>query len=114
MDSFGSILDASAPIKRARLQNGDALTLHVSRATLQACREAFATILGDGSVVTWGTPECGCNSRAVQDQLKNVQQIQASGTAFAAIDGDGQQCLAGSAQEHAADPSLSSGFCCNS
>ena len=40
---------------------------------------AFAAILGDGSVVTWGDAECGGDSRAVQGQLKNVQQIQASG-----------------------------------
>ena len=40
---------------------------------------AFAAILGDGSVVTWGWwPICGGDSSAVQEQLKNVQQIQAS------------------------------------
>ena len=32
---------------------------------------------------------CGGDSGAVQDQLKNVQQIQASDSAFAAILGDG-------------------------
>ena len=53
---------------------------------IQACRSAFAAILGDGSVVIWGG---GCDTRAVQDQLKNVQQIQASHYAFAAILGDG-------------------------
>ena len=50
---------------------------------------AFAAILADGSVVTWGAPEHGGDSRAVQDQLKNVQQIQASDSAFAAILDDG-------------------------
>ena len=38
-------------------------------------------------VVTWGV--AGGDSSAVQDQLRNVQQIQASNGAFAAILGDG-------------------------
>ena len=56
---------------------------------IQASRGAFAAILGDGSVVYWGSGEDGGDSSAVQDQLKNVQQIQASRRAFAAIRGDG-------------------------
>ena len=36
---------------------------------------AFAAILANGSVVTWGGPEGGGDSRAVQDRLRNVQQI---------------------------------------
>ena len=39
---------------------------------------AFAAILADGSVVTWGDSDSGGDSSAVQKQLKNVQQIQAS------------------------------------
>ena len=35
--------------------------------------------------MTWG----GGNSSAVRDQLKNVQQVQATKSAFAAILGDG-------------------------
>ena len=42
---------------------------------------AFAVILADGSVVTWGARA----SRAVQDQLKGAQQIQAVERAFAII-----------------------------
>ena len=57
---------------------------------IQASDDAFAAILGDGSVVTWGHVGLGGESSAVQDQLKNVQQIQETGTgAFAAILGDG-------------------------
>ena len=56
---------------------------------IQACDSAFAAILGDGSVVTWGNAGSGGDSRAVQSQLKNVQQIQASDSAFAAILGNG-------------------------
>ena len=33
-------------------------------------------ITGDGSVVTWGDPGDGGDSSAVQEQLKDVQQIQ--------------------------------------
>ena len=56
---------------------------------IQASSHAFAAVLGDGSVVTWGKSDSGGDSSAVQDQLKNVQQIQASKFAFAAILGDG-------------------------
>ena len=56
---------------------------------IQCCVAAFAAILVDGSVVTWGRAICGGDSRAVQGQLKKVQQIQASESAFAAILVDG-------------------------
>ena len=55
---------------------------------IHADEGAFAAILGDGSVVTWGNACNGDDSSAVQDQLKNVQQIQGSWGAFAAILGD--------------------------
>ena len=56
---------------------------------IEAGAAAFAAILGDESVVSWGVADFGGDSSAVQDQLKNVQQIQANGDAFAAILGDG-------------------------
>ena len=43
----------------------------------------------DGSVVTWGDRDRGGVSRTVLGQLNNVQQIQASSSAFAAVLGDG-------------------------
>ena len=52
---------------------------------IQASGWAFAAILADGSVVTWGDAERGGESSAVQDQLITVQKIQASCCAFAAI-----------------------------
>ena len=52
---------------------------------IQASYGAFAAILANGSVVTWGHEDSGGDSGAVQDQLKGVQQIQASYGAFAAI-----------------------------
>ena len=49
---------------------------------------AFAAILEDGSVVTWGSPGEGGDSSAVCGQLRNVQQVQGT-SAFAAILADG-------------------------
>ena len=51
-----------------------------SRSNVQASVGAFAAILGDGHVVT----RYGGDSSAVQEQLKNVQQIEASVGAVAA------------------------------
>ena len=49
--------------------------------------------------MTWGNAFChGGDSSAVQDQLKNVQQIQASDSAFAAILGDGSVVTWGDAR----------------
>lgn len=50
---------------------------------------AFAAILADRSVVTWGHPACGGDSSAVQHQLSDVLTIQAAGFAFAAVLADG-------------------------
>ena len=88
LDSSGVVLDGCEEIA-SRIQNGDLLTLHVNRVQVQSSGTAFAAILGDGSVVTWGPAHCGGWSSAVQGQLKNVQQIQASHRAFAAILDDG-------------------------
>ena len=50
---------------------------------------AFAAILGDGSVVTWGSPGCGSDSSSVQHQLKGVKHIAATAQSFAALLQDG-------------------------
>ena len=52
---------------------------------IQATREAFAAILEDESVVTWGDARFGGDSSAVRDQLKGMQQIQSARGAFAAV-----------------------------
>ena len=98
VDSFGSLLDASLPLKRANLMSGASLTLHISRIQVQSAWHAFAAILGDGSVVTWGDPGAGGDSSAVQNQLKDVLQIHSSGRAFAAILGDGSVVTWGHAE----------------
>ena len=56
---------------------------------IQASSRAFAAILGDGFVVTWGDPRYGGKSNAAELLLEDVQQIQASSGAFAALLGDG-------------------------
>ena len=56
---------------------------------IHATERAFASILADGSVITWGEEEWGGDISSVQDQLRGVQQIQATTAAFAAILEDG-------------------------
>jgi hypothetical protein len=38
----------------------------------QATQGAFAAIVADGSVVTWGDPDAGGDSSEVQDQLMHL------------------------------------------
>ena len=65
---------------------------------IQSTAAAFAAIMEDGSVVTWGNAYRGGHSSAVQDQLKGVEQIQATGGAFAAILEDGSVVTWGAAR----------------
>ena len=101
LDRSGNVLDECVPIKRARLQDGDSLTLQISRVQIQTSDFAIAALLGDGSVVTWGDAQYGGDNSAVKDLLKTVQRIQATAFAFAAILGDGSvvtwgaDCLGG-------------------
>ena len=88
-DSTGSVLDGGAPLQMTSLQYVEPLTLQVGRVDLCCGLAAFAAILGDGSVVSWGRADFGGDSSAARNQLKNVQQIQASDAAFAAILVDG-------------------------
>ena len=79
LDSAGCFVEGCTSIKKARVQNGDRLTLlHTNRVQVQTSSGAFAAVLGDGSVVTWGDARFGGDSRAVQGHLKNVQQVQAA------------------------------------
>ena len=97
MDSCGSVLGGSRTIRECGLKTGDVLTLHMQPVMIQVTgslnvnfdRAAFAAVLSDGSVVTWGDAGHGGDSSAVTDQLINVQQIQASNGAFAAVIANG-------------------------
>ena len=55
-------------------------------------------MLEDGSVYTWGHAEYGGDSSAVLDQLRGVQQIQATDSAFAAMLEDGSVVTWGHAE----------------
>ncbi|OLP91983.1 hypothetical protein AK812_SmicGene26254 [Symbiodinium microadriaticum] len=102
LNSSGEVLDGAQTVTEAKLKNGDVLTLHVVpvqlQGTKQGSRSVFAALLGDGSVVMWGNAIYGGDSRAVRDQLRDVQQIQASDSAFAAILGDGSVVTWGDAE----------------
>ena len=84
------------------VEGGDSRAVHTQLKNvhqIQGTRYgAFAAILDDGSVVTWGNAEFGADSSAVETQLKNVQQIQASEGAFAAILEDGAVVTWGNAE----------------
>lgn len=54
---------------------------------------AFAALLSDGSVLTWGDPYFGGDCSEVQEKLKTVQEIHSSSYAFAAILDDGSPGL---------------------
>ena len=86
-------------IEEAEIEDGECLTALVLQPQLAATTGAFALWChGDSAVVTWGNARCGGDSSAVQDQLKGVQQIQASGEAFAAILEDGYVMTWGNAE----------------
>eukprot|EP00435_Cladocopium_sp_Y103_P053353 s1750_g17.t1 len=90
-------LDPRVSVQAAGLEDGDYLTAIVLEARLAATRAAFALFCSGGDrVVTWGTSDNGGDSSEVQDQLKGVQQVQATDRAFAAILADGSVVTWGS------------------
>ena len=88
-DSSARLLDEQQTVKQPKLETGTSLTLQVGKVRIGGNSFALSAILGDGSVVTWGSLDRGGDGRAVQDHLNSVQQIQASERAFAAILTDG-------------------------
>ena len=93
LDSSGCVLEGCALIKKSAVQNGDSLILLGSNTVqIQATTGAFAAILHDGSVVTWGSADGGGDSSAVQTQLKNVQQIQSFFRCFCCHSGRWIRC----------------------
>ena len=63
---------------------------------LQSTGGAFAAILEDGLVVTWGDKVYGGDSSNVQHKLKQVRQIHGNSVAFAAVLADGSVVTWGS------------------
>ena len=77
-NASGSLLDGDATLEASGLRTGDCLILQISEVQISSTQTtSFAAILGDGSVVTWGYMRFGGDSSAVEEQLKNVQHIQA-------------------------------------
>ena len=64
----------------------------------------------DGSVMTWADAVTGGDSTAVKDQLQDVQEIQSTGGAFAAILGDGSLVTWGVADEGGDGSRMSDGM----
>ena len=54
-----------------------------------ASNAAFAALLADGSVVSWGNEDCGGDSSSVSSQLYDIVHIAGSFCNFAAIRSDG-------------------------
>ena len=89
VDADHGVVDPAASLQDARLEDGDRLTAIAVEAKIAAAEQAFALFCrGSNQVVTWGKPY-GRDSFEVKDQLKGVQQVQASSGAFAAILADG-------------------------
>eukprot|EP00435_Cladocopium_sp_Y103_P052829 s671_g16.t1 len=84
------VVDPTLSLQASGLEDGDHLTAIAVEAKLAATDAAFALFCSGGDrVVAWGDPSSGGDSSHVQDQLKGVQQVQATNQAFAAILADG-------------------------
>ncbi|CAJ1342428.1 unnamed protein product, partial [Effrenium voratum] len=81
----GQQLDLTATLSEVGLQDGDVVAAVVQLGQLAATGKAFAWHGHGGEVLSWGHPECGGDSSQVQEQLRNVQHVQATCGAFAAI-----------------------------
>ena len=91
------LVDFEQTLEEAEIEDGECLTALVLQPQLAATESAFALwCRGDSAIVTWGGAEDGGDSSAVRDQLKGVQQIQATNHAFAAILADGSVVTWGS------------------
>ena len=83
------LVDFEQTLEEAGIEDGECLTAVVLQPQLAATKHAFA-LWCHGDSAIWGDPTGGGDSSAVQNQLKGVQQIQASlEGAFAAILEDG-------------------------
>jgi hypothetical protein len=93
----GRILgDPCQSLADAQLENQACLTAVARQATMAATQKIMSHsgavalwCCGGSRIVTWGRMDYGGNSSAVQDQLRNVQQVQGTEGAFAAILADG-------------------------
>ena len=83
-------VNPAVSLEAAGIEDGDHATAVDIEAKVAATERAFALFCSGGDrLVTWGSPNHGGDSSQVQDQLKGVQQLQATQCAFAAILADG-------------------------
>ena len=76
------LVNSEQTLEEAQIKDGECLTVLVLQPHLAATVGAFALWChGDSTIVTWGSREFGGDSSAVQDQLRGLQQIQATGGA---------------------------------
>ena len=80
------LADPYKTLEETEIEDGECLTALVLQPQLAATGGAFALW---STIVTWGYANFGGDTSAVQEQLKGVQQIQATKHAFAAILADG-------------------------
>ena len=81
----GQQLDLTATLSEAGLRDGDVVAAAVQLCKLAATSTSFAWHSHGGEVVTWGDPARGGDISQMKEQLRNVQHIQATAGAFAAI-----------------------------
>ena len=85
VDDHG-VVDPAVSLQDAGLADGNELTAVVVEPKVVATSAAFAVFCcGGDRVVSWGAALYGGDSSEVQDQLKAVQELQATHFAFAAI-----------------------------
>jgi hypothetical protein len=79
--------DPTKTLQTVGIEEGSDLTaVAQEERKLSATAEAFALwYRGAHRIITWGNPDYGGNSSTVQEKLRNVQQLQATAGAFAAI-----------------------------
>jgi hypothetical protein len=86
----GCLLNPWEPLQAAGLEDGECIAAVAQQPKVAATKSAFAVwCVGGYQVLTWGDPDTGGDSNAVQNQLKNIQQVCATGSAFAAMLADG-------------------------
>ena len=89
----GRLLDPTDSLSLSNFQDGDSLAAVALQPTIAATRMAFAMgCVGGNRTVTWGHSLGGGSfgrSTAIRHQPSNIQQICATGYAFAAVSADG-------------------------
>ena len=80
----------SLPLRASGVVDGSVITLVVGKhVQVFGSEGAFAAVLWNGSVVTWGHRSVGGDSTSVQGNLTDVKEIISNGRAMAALKYDG-------------------------